>query len=319
MNSNVLLVTISTAIVAIVLVFITFLITKRKRTNRYRKEINNLDIEKNKLIGVPILSEISKVKELVKTDNLKTKLEDWDNSFKLIKDEEIPKLTDMISDAEFLVDRKDYKQAVKKIALIEMQIATLQKKSQSLLSEIKIITNSEERNRALITKLKINYRELQSKFERTIKDYGLVADDMKNHFNYLDEKFNDFENAMDRNDYVEVEKIVLNLEEDINKFKKIIDGAPSIVMMATVLLPNKIEEMSTLYFRMIRDGYPLDYLNVEYNIKEIKNKIENIVVRLKNLDIEDSNIELKTMSDYFNSLYNDFEKEKECKDEFKMN
>ena len=295
------------------------MIVKRKRTNRYRQEINELDVEKNKLIGVPILSEISKVKDLVKTDNLKNKLEDWDTTFKLIKEDEVPKLTDMISDAEFLIDKSEYKQAVKKIAYIEMQIATLQKRSTLLLDEIKIITNSEERNRALITKLKINYRELQSKFERTIKDYGPITDNIKKHFEYLDKKFLEFEDAMDLNDYVLVEKIVLSLEEDINKFKKVIDEAPSIVLTATVLLPNKIDEMTTLYFRMLRDGYPLDYLNVEYNIKEIKSKIENIINRLKELDMTDSSIELKTMLDYFNSLYNDFEKEKECKDLFKEN
>ena len=319
MDQNVLLITISTAVVALVLIFITFMIVKRKRTNRYRQEINELDVEKNKLIGVPILSEISKVKDLVKTDNLKNKLEDWDTTFKLIKEDEVPKLTDMISDAEFLIDKSEYKQAVKKIAYIEMQIATLQKRSTLLLDEIKIITNSEERNRALITKLKINYRELQSKFERTIKDYGPITDNIKKHFEYLDKKFLEFEDAMDLNDYVLVEKIVLSLEEDINKFKKVIDEAPSIVLTATVLLPNKIDEMTTLYFRMLRDGYPLDYLNVEYNIKEIKSKIENIINRLKELDMTDSSIELKTMLDYFNSLYNDFEKEKECKDLFKEN
>ena len=319
MDQNVLLVTLTTAIVALILIFVTFMVVKRKRTSRYRQEINELDVEKNKLIGVPILSEISKVKDLVKTDNLKTKLDDWDTTFKLIKEDEVPKLTDMISDAEFLIDKAEYKQAVKKIAYIEMQIAALQKKSSSLLDEIKIITNSEERNRALITKLKINYRELQSKFERTIKDYGPVTDNIKEHFDSLDKKFLEFEDAMDLNDYVLVEKIVLSLEEDINKFKKIIDEAPSIVLMATVLLPNKIDEMTTLYFRMLRDGYPLDYLNVEYNIKEIKTKIENIVSRLKNLDMTDSSIELKTMLDYFNTLYNDFEKEKECKDLFKEN
>ena len=251
MDQNVLLVTLTTAIVALILIFVTFMVVKRKRTSRYRQEINELDVEKNKLIGVPILSEISKVKDLVKTDNLKTKLDDWDTTFKLIKEDEVPKLTDMISDAEFLIDKAEYKQAVKKIAYIEMQIAALQKKSSSLLDEIKIITNSEERNRALITKLKINYRELQSKFERTIKDYGPVTDNIKEHFDYLDKKFLEFEDAMDLNDYVLVEKIVLSLEEDINKFKKIIDEAPSIVLMATVLLPNKIDEMTTLYFRML--------------------------------------------------------------------
>jgi len=35
------------------------------------------------------------------------------------------------------------------------------------------------------------------------------------------------------------------------------------------------------------------------------------------LDLGDSKLELKTILDYFNSLYNDFDKEKECKDLFK--
>ncbi len=51
--------------------------------------------------------------------------------------------------------------------------------------------------------------------------------------------------------------------------------------MATVIVPNKIEEAITYYYRMKRDGYPLDYLNVEYNIKEIKTKIDNIMNNLK--------------------------------------
>ena len=40
---------------------------------------------------------------------------------------------------------------------------------------------------------------------------------------------------------------------------------------------------------------------------------------LKNLEIGDSEVELRTMLDYLNSLFNDFDKEKECKDVFKEN
>ena len=316
---DVFLVIITTAIIAFILVILTFVFIKRKQTNKYKKEINELDIEKNKLIGVPVLSEISKVKELVKTDNLKNKLDDWDNTFKLIKDDRVPKLNDLISDAEFLVDKKDYKQAIKKIAYIEMEIMALKRKSDLLVDEIKIITTSEERNRSLITKLKINYREIQNKFERTKKDYGEVADFITKEFENIDKEFQKFEDAMDINDYVLVEKIVTLLEEKINIMKTFIEEAPSIVLTATALIPNKIEEMTTMYFRMLRDGYPLDYLNVEYNLKEIKNKISKIMEDLKQLKIGDSKIELKTMLEYFDTLYNDFDKEKESKDIFKEN
>ena len=316
---DILVIIITTSIIALIFVILTFAFIKRKQSSKYKKEISNLDLEKSQLVGVPILSEISKVKELVKTDNLKNKLNDWDTTFKLIKDEEVPKINDMISDVEFLVDKKDYKQAIRKIAYIEMEIMALKKKSAMLVDEIRVITTSEQRNRSAITKLKINYRELESKFQRTKKDYGVVADSIEKRLNEIEEKFQDFESAMDINDYVLVEKIVNELEDQINNMKIIVEEVPSIVLTSTVILPNKIEEITTLYFRMLRDGYPLDYLNVEYNIKEIKDKNSKIIENLKELIIGDSKIELKTMIEYFNSLYIDFDREKESKDIFKEN
>ena len=319
MNENIFFAILTISIMTFIISIISLFIVKRKQLSRYKNEINELDLEKNMIIGVPILSEISKVKELVKTDNLKGKLDYWDSTFREIKDDSIPKINDMISDAEFLIDKKDYKQAIRKIAYIEMNIMQLKKKSDKLIEEIKVITTSEERNRSLITKLKINYREIKSKFERTIKDYGEIGEYISKEFDDIDLKLKEFEDAMDCNEYVLVEKIVEDLENKIDKMKNIVEEVPSIMLTATVLLPNKIEEITTLYFRMLRDGYPLDYLNVEYNIKEIKNKINNIIEELKKLNIGDSKIELKTMLNYFDTLYNDFDKEKESKDVFKEN
>ena len=316
---SVLLITISTFILAVILIIVTIVIIKRNQNKKYKKEIEELDIRKNNLIGVPVLSEITKVKELIKTDNLKNKLDDWDNTFTTIRDEKIPELTDLISEADFLIDRKDYKQAVKKITNIEIEINSLKKKTDHLLEEVKLITNSEERNRALITKLKIVYREDQNKFERSKKEYGVIADYLEKEIDNIDDLFAKFEKAMDNNDYVSVEKKINLLDDKITKLGKLLEDIPTIVLMATVLVPNKIDEAITYYYRMKRDGYPLDYLNVEYNIKEIKNKIDNIMENLKKLELGESIIELKTFVEYFNELYNDFDKEKECKDLFRQN
>lgn len=316
---SVLLITISAFILAVILIIVTIVIIKRNQNKKYKKEIEELDIRKNNLIGVPVLSEITKVKELIKTDNLKNKLDDWDNTFTTIRDEKIPELTDLISEADFLIDRKDYKQAVKKITNIEIEINSLKKKTDHLLEEVKLITNSEERNRALITKLKIVYREDQNKFERSKKEYGIIADYLEKEIDNIDDLFAKFEKAMDNNDYVSVEKKINLLDDKITKLGKLLEDIPTIVLMATVLVPNKIDEAITYYYRMKRDGYPLDYLNVEYNIKEIKNKIDNIMENLKKLELGESIIELKTFIEYFNELYNDFDKEKECKDLFRQN
>ena len=314
---NIFLIVGTTFLIAAILGIITLFITRRETSKKYRTKVNELDVEKNQLINVKILSEITKVRGLVKTDNLKQKLDDWDNTFNYIKEEMLPKITEEISNVDFLIDKRDYKGAVKKMAGIELEIEKLRRKSDKLIGEMQIITNSEERNRALITKLKVEYRELYSKFTRNEKEYGELVDIIQKEFKKIDNKFISFENAMDQNDYVEVEKIVVILEEDLKKLRNIIDNISSILLMATVLVPSKIDEAKLLHSRMIRDGYPMDYLNVEYNIKEIEKKIEGIMNNIRHLEMEDANIELRTILDYFSNLFKDFDKEKECKDLFK--
>ena len=318
MNNNLILPIIIFLTMTIFLIII-FIVLNTKKKNNYKKTIEELDYKKNKLIGVPILSELSKVRELVKTENLKQKLSDWDEEFKDLKENKIDTLTDLITEADFLIERRDYKNALKKIAYIEITLESLKKKTNNLLEQVKVITGSEERNRSIITKLKVIYRELESKFERTEKDYGPLCDKIKEEFEKIDEKFKIFESYMDKNDYVSVEKIVVELEELINNLKRYLEITPSLILIGTILIPNKIEETKTLYFRMQRDGYPLDYLNIEYNIKEISKKITEIIEQLKTFNIGNSEIELKTMLDYFNTIFTSFDKEKESKDIFKEN
>ena len=123
---------------------IILIVLQNKRKNKYKKTIEELDYEKNKLIGVPILSELSKVRELVKTENLKQKLSEWDDIFQDLKENKIDTLTDLITDADFLIEKKDYKNALRKIAYIEISLETLKKKTENLLEEVKVITKSEE-------------------------------------------------------------------------------------------------------------------------------------------------------------------------------
>lgn len=317
--NNKLLVPMIVFLIAFCLIIIILIIIQSKRKKKLKQTIEELDYEKNKLIGVPILSELSKVRELVKTDDLKQKLNEWDETFQEIKEEKIDILTDLITDADFMIDRKDYKGAIKKIADIEILIESLKKKTDNLLEEVKVITKSEERNRSIITKLKAIYRECESKFERTKKDYGPLTESIESFIEKIDKSFKKFEAYMDKNDYVSVEKIVIDLDKNINTLKEFLDKSPDLVLIATLMIPNKIEETKTLYFRMQRDGFPLDYLNIEYNIKEIENKVANILESMKSFKLENADIELKTMLEYFNTIFNSFDKERESKEIFREN
>ena len=306
-------------ILLFVVIIVILIIFRNRRKRKYKNELVELEYEKNKLLDAHLLTELSKVRELVKTDDLKQKLADWDETIRVIKEDKIDIVTDLITEADFLVDRHDYKNALAKIADIEINIEALKKKTDTLLDEVKIITNSEERNRGIVTKLKALYRELESKYERTKKDYGILSESIELYFSGIDQKFKKFETLMDHNDYVSVEKLVVELEKNINNLKNYLEKTPDLLAMATIMIPSKIDETKSIYFRMQRDGYPLDYLNIEYNLKEINNKVNKIIENMKDFILDNADIELKTMLEYFNTIFNNFEKERDSKETFREN
>ena len=115
---------------------------------------------------------------------------------------------------------------------------------------------------------------------------------------------------MEQNDYIEITNIIKAIDEMLKHMEVIIEEVPVIVIMATNILPKKIKEVQQTYKEMEEKGYPLDYLNVEYNIEEANKKIIDVMDRTRVLNLEDGLFELKVLMEYFDTIFDDFEKEK---------
>ena len=212
-----------------------------------------------------------------------------------------------------MIRDKKYKDFVKDSSKLELEIYYIKSKSDFLLDEIREITLSESKNREIVTKLKKDYRDIYLKYNNSPSDYEGINNTIELQFENIDKLFNAFELAMENNDYSEASKIVKALTDNIGNIGIIIDEASSIILMGKKLIPDKIEDVKKIYDRMIKEGYLLDYLNIDYNISEAEKKLADIFDRLKVLNVNDSIIELKTILDYFDGLYGDFDKEVEAK------
>lgn len=301
---------------AIVILFIIFKIMKNRKKKKLKKLIDNLEYEKNQLATAPVGPELAKVETYTKNDKLEVMYEDWKERLKDIKDIRIPKITDMLIEAEYSLSKMDYKSTMYKVAKLEMEIYKVKTKSDFLLDEIKELTTSEERNRAVITKLKARYRELFEKFNKDRMQYADMEDAVAMQFENIYKRFEDFEIIMDQNEYTEVSVVVNVIEEMLNHMEVVETELPAIVLLAQNIIPSKIEEIKKVYDKMVKEGYPLDYLNVEFNIEEAEKKIKDILSRAKMLNLEDSLFDLKVLSEYFENLFTDFEKEKLIKADY---
>ncbi len=296
-------------LIILILMILIFLLKKR-RNNYINKIILKLEKEKNLLINVPVLNELSKVEALVKNNKLQEKYDNWKLKFEIIKQESIPGIDDMLIETDFLIDKGKYKEVYEYFANIEIRIYEIKTRVKKILSEIKEITSSEEKNRDTVIKLKGIYRNLKSKFEKTEADYEETAKTIRLQFETIEKRFQEFEIVMDKKDYEEAIYVVKGLTEMLDHMAIVINEIPEIMLMGKSLIPKRTEDVSEEYIKLTREGYYLDYLNVEYNIIETEKKVSVIFDKVRVLNLEDVSFELKTILEYFDSLFNDFETEK---------
>lgn len=310
---------ISLYIITAIVLIVVLAIKNSKQNKKIRKSISELEREKNLVLGAPILNELSKVEALVKDDKAKYKYDNWQRRFDDIRNIYIPEVTDMLLDADDYLDTKDYKSLRLLLADIELKIYKLREKTEKLLSEIKEITLSEEKNRDQIVKLKTEYRKIKSDYEKNKEEYKPVNNQIELQFENIEKRFQEFEIVMEKKDYDEINYLVKGISDMIDHMRYVIKEVPAIIIMCNELVPSRIEDVSNVYIKMTREMYNLDYLNVEYNIKETEKKIKDIMDRVKVLNLEDIIFELKTIINYFDSLYNDFEAEKTARATFDSN
>ena len=300
-----------TIVIVLFLLLIVFaVIFKKNRKKRLINIISNLEKEKNLLINVPVLNELNKVEALVKNNKLEYKYNEWIQKFDVIEKDAIPKINDMLIEADFLIEKSNPKEIYKKIAEIEIKLGEVKTKVKGILSEIKEITLSEEKNRTTVIKLKKKYRTLKKRFEDTKADYEETAKTIELQFETIEKRFEEFEIVMERKDYEEVIYVVRSLTDLIKHMTIVIDEIPEIMILGKSLIPKRTEDVSSEYIKLTREGYQLDYLNVEYNIVETEKKVTALFDKVRILNLEDVSFELKTILDYYDSLFNDFETEK---------
>lgn len=312
-------VTIVIAIIFIVLIILLFVLTFVFKNNKRKSILNTIDrltSLKNSIISASLITELSKASKLVNNKKIEKDVQVWKEKFDKIEKVELPKLTDKLVDIETLCINQDYAGAYNKITSVEKDILHVRARSYKLLNEIKELTESEDRNREAITKLKSTYREIVFKYNKNKDDYHDISSRIELQFENIDKLFSAFEVSVQDKEYGELSKIVKVLDDMINNIGIVIDEAPTIILMATILIPKKMKDISHISEKLQRDGYNIEYLNIEYNIEETNKKIGEIMDKLNVLNLQDSIFDLKTLLDYYEGLYNDFDAEKKGKRDY---
>ena len=300
----------SAVVIALVIVIIILHFIKQFEMKYYRDKIKELEKQRNIVASTPVLLELSKVEPIIKNDKMEEKYNKWHDEFISLKENRLTLIDDMLIDLDIYVDKRDYKSCSYSMAKIEMEIYKVREAADNLLEEIKDITLSEEKYRAIVTKLKTKYRVLNKEFQDHKQLYEQMQEPITLQLENIERRFLDFEKVMEDNDYAEVVHVVKALDTMIEHIDIIVKEVPDVLLMANQIIPKRLKEVKDNYDELVSQGYPLDYLNIDYNLDEIKKNIDGILDKVNVLNLEGCMFDLKTMLEYLDSLFIDFEKER---------
>ena len=238
-------------VVCLVIGIVLLSIINKRMSKKLRKQIEDLDREKNEIASTPVMSELAKVETIVKNDKLEEKYREWQRRYENIRNIRLDRINDMIIDLDLYVDNKDKRTLKVKIAKTEIEIYKARVAANNLLHEVKEITVSEEKYRSIITKLKAKYRTLAKTFDMHKEEYRDVEGPISLQFENIEKRFAQFEQLMETNDYSEVVHIVKALDSMIDHMGILINEVPDIVLMAEELIPHRIDEINRTYEEII--------------------------------------------------------------------
>ena len=255
-------------VICIIIVIVALHFIRRGITNRYRKQVKELEVAKNMVASTPVSLELSKVEPIIKNDKMEEKYNDWQEKFDDLREKKLAQIDDMLIDLDIYIDKRDYKTCLYRLAKADLEIYKARESADYLLDEIKEITLSEEKYRAIVIKLKTRYRELNKDFQNHKQMYDEMQEAIELQLENIERRFLDFEKVMEKNEYNEVVHIVKALDTMIDHISIVIKEVPDLLLMAKQIIPARMQEIKELNDDMVKQEYPLDYLNIDYNLEK---------------------------------------------------
>lgn len=315
---NLVLLVVAYSLVVFIMIFLAIVILKKSKLKEYRLKIEELDKVKNEIESAPVVSEIVKIETIVKNEHMEEKYKRWYEDFDNIKQIDVSQIEDLLIDMESKIEDKLINSFEEELVKAEMLIYEAKEKVDYLLSEIKEVNLSEEKYRKVITKLKIKYRSLYDEFEGKKIDYDEIVNAIELQFEHIERLFQDFEYYMDENNFQEIFHIVKGIDKLIEHMEIVIHEVPDLILLTNRIIPKRIEQITEVYEDLKSKKYPLKHLKIEYNVEESLKNTNMILDRIKVLNLENCMFELKTMLEYLDNLFDEFEKEKISKTEYEQ-
>lgn len=296
------LIAVAVAVVILIIIVVVLTSSRKKKYELFLEKAKQFDVEKTRVINLPVNSELAKLELVIKDKDLLLRLEEWKNRWDAIHYKELKQCTNTILEYEDLVEKKKFRFAENSEVACKGAIQDLRIVTQELLDEIVELSKCEEENRALVTQLKIAFRDTKKKFSANEPLLLLVKTEIETEFIKLNNMLIDLERIISINNYDKTKEIVDVISNSLKKVDIMVDKLPDILLIVKQLIPRKIDYLEAVQLEAVQNNVYIGHLTLDSRLSEAKQMVDKCLEKIKQLDLIDIDSELEGVAKYLEEL-----------------
>lgn len=290
-----------------VLAVITYGLLIRKKLY---SEIEKVEAWKIEIMNRPVTDEIAEVKKLNMTGQTEEKFDNWRQTWDEIITNKLPEIEEKLFDAEEAADRYRFKKAKEIIARMTNVLEIVEKEINIILSDLKELVGSEEKNRVEIEEQKFTLKQLRKTILANRHDFGKAEVRLDIELDRIEAMFDSFYENTEGGNYIKAREIVLAIEHELNHLSQKIEDIPILLSECIHDIPAQLGEIGNGYHEMIEQGYMLDDLKINEELDKIEQKRAEYLLQVEKAEnINEVKLELTDTKERIEQLYSVLENE----------
>ncbi|HEX6922626.1 MAG TPA: septation ring formation regulator EzrA [Bacillales bacterium] len=296
-------------IIALIVVLAAVIFYGTWSRKKIYRQIDELESWKIEIMNRPVTDEISKVKRLKMFGQTEVKFETWRSEWDDIITVELPDVEEKLFETEDAADKYRFGKAKAILADIRGILNHAEERIDGLLQDLDKLITSEEQNREDIVSVKSHYHEAKKQLLTNRRHFQKAVIPIEKELQEIGQAFDTYENQTEEGNYLEARDTLLDAKGRLDFLQKKMDAVPDLFTELKTAIPDEIKELQDGYRDMLDQGYVLDHLMMEEELKSLEGRLVPLVNEVEGLEIDHPREEMEDIRERIEMMYDQLEQE----------
>ncbi|MGX8175892.1 septation ring formation regulator EzrA [Exiguobacterium artemiae] len=293
-------------VIVIVLLVMLFSMVSRKK---YYTKIDELDLRKQRIISASIPKELQELKELPMAGETETKFTSWHQAWEELVTVHVAQIDETLYRAEEELDRYRFVAVKNDLEVTEQLIAELEGLIDEMLTEMSTFKN----NQSILAELKVqgetNSGQVRKSLLLQATSFGPALPKLEEQAEDIDRLRTEMTAFEDAGEVTKAYETSLLLEAKVEQTRQLVEVIPQQWKTLAHELRQRIDQLSAGYKEMTLDGYPLEPLGMQSDIKRFEEQRLSLVKKLEFLEITGLEEQVQQLASDIDQMYDTFRRE----------